>query len=596
MSDTPNKLAALRAQMTQHRIDAYLLPSADPHQSEYVAARWSTRSWLSGFTGSAGTLVVNQEAAGLWTDSRYFLQAETQLENSGISLQKQRIPHAPEHVDWLAEHLESGSRLGFDGQVVSLAQFRLLQQKLIPQGIRLVGRHDLADAIWQDRPPLPASELFELPVEFAGESRTQKIERIRAWLKDKGADAVLLVALDDIAWTLNIRASDVEFNPVCLSYLLVERKRVQWFVGKQRVPKPLRQAMDKEGIEIRKYEAIDKRLRKFKASRTLAVDPSTLSFQFYEALAGKQLLEHASPVQAMKAVKNSVEISQIRKAMRKDGVALLRLFSWLEQTLQERSVPEVEVAERLAEFRSQSGHYHGESFAAIVGYKGNGAIIHYRAEPATCASLENEGMLLLDSGGQYWEGTTDITRTITLGDPTMEQRRHFTLVLKGMIALSEARFPAGTGGAQLDTLARQFLWQDGLNYGHGTGHGVGHFLNVHEGPQGFAISAVTSRGRTAFQSGMLTSNEPGFYRTGEYGIRIENLILCVEDEQTDYGNFLRFETLTLFPIDRRLIQLDMLTPAEIDWLNNYHTRVHEELGPLLQPDELRWLHNQCRPL
>ena len=322
-----------------------------------------------------------------------------------------------------------------------------------------------------------------------------------------------------------------------------------------------------------------------------------LSFYHFELLAGKDLAEHGSPITAMKAVKNETEIAHYRQVMRKDGVALLRLFRWLEQELQSRGVTEVEVAEPLAQFRAQQPGYQGESFGAIVGYKGNGAIVHYRAMPDTCATLRQEGILLLDSGGQYLDGTTDITRTVALGPATDDQRRHFTLVLKGMIALARAKFPRGTGGAQLDTLARQYLWQDGLNYGHGTGHGVGFFLNVHEGPQGFATSAVTSRGRTAFEPGMVTSNEPGFYRTDHYGIRIENLILCVANETTDYGEFLSFEDLTLFPIDQRLIDKKLLNQEEKDWLNDYHQQVWEQLSPLLDnDDEVNWLRKQCNPL
>ena len=597
MSQIPERLRALRKAMVQHQISAYLVPSSDPHQSEYVAPRWETRAWLSGFDGSAGTLVVTHEEAGIWTDSRYFIQAEAQLAGTGVSLQKQRIPHAPEHVAWLAQHLKSGQRLGFDGRVVSLSQARLLKRKLTPKGIQLEASHDLAEMVWSDRPALPSSTIFDFGLQYAGASREDKMARVREWLAQNELDAVVLTALDDIAWTLNIRASDVDYNPVCLSYLIIGKTTAQWFVGKERVGEELASAMSQAGVQLAAYDAIDDALRQFPASQRLAIDPAGLSFYHFELLAGKDLAEHGSPITAMKAVKNETEIAHYRQVMRKDGVALLRLFRWLEQELQNRGVTEVEVAERLAQFRAQQPGYQGESFGAIVGYKGNGAIVHYRAMPDTCATLRQEGILLLDSGGQYLDGTTDITRTVALGPVTDDQRRHFTLVLKGMIALARAKFPRGTGGAQLDTLARQYLWQDGLNYGHGTGHGVGFFLNVHEGPQGFATSAVTSRGRTAFEPGMVTSNEPGFYRTDHYGIRIENLILCVANETTDYGEFLSFEDLTLFPIDQRLIDKKLLNQEEKDWLNDYHQQVWEQLSPLLDnDDEVNWLRKQCNPL
>jgi Xaa-Pro aminopeptidase len=596
MNTFAERTASLQQVLAEHRLNAYLIPSSDPHQSEYVAPRWQTRAWLSGFTGSAGTLVVTPDEAGLWTDSRYFLQADTQLAGTGIVLQKQKVPHAPEHIDWLARHLPAGGRLGFDGQVVSLAQARALENRLAPKGIALDGSHDLPGKIWKKRPERPRSPIMDFPATYAGQTRGDKLGQLRQWMQEQDCQALLLVALDDIAWTLNIRAADVDFNPVCLSYLIIDQQQAYWCVDEERVAKSLRKTLASDQVSIHEYQDVEQQLLALPADARIAVDPATLSYQLYEQLRHRSLVERPSPVQAMKAIKNATEIGHLRQAMRKDGVALVRLFRWLEETLKTTGVTEVEVAERLEAFRREQDGYQGESFAAIVGYQANGAIVHYRAEPDSCATLKPEGVLLLDSGGQYLEGTTDITRTVALGDPTMEQRRHFTLVLKGMIALTRARFPRDTSGAQLDTLARQFLWQEGLNYGHGTGHGVGFFLNVHEGPQGFATSAVTSRGRTAFEPGMVTSNEPGFYRTGRYGIRTENLILCVEDKQTEYGDFLRFETLTLFPIDRRLIQQDMLTPVEREWLNDYHSRVHEELAPLLQGGEKSWVHNMCRPL
>ncbi|MEL7220233.1 MAG: aminopeptidase P family protein [Bacteroidota bacterium] len=598
MSTIPNQLAALRAEMEKYQLDAYLIPSSDPHQSEYVAPHWEVRPWLSGFTGSAGTLVVTPTFAGLWTDSRYFLQAEQELAGTGIDLMKQQIPHAPEHIDWLANSIPAGGKMGFDGKVVSYAQARSLRNKLLSKGVEIVAEYDLPAVIWtKDRPALPQTPVYELEEKFSGESRGNKIAKVREWLKTQNADSILLVALDEIAWTLNIRASDVNFNPVCISYLWISLDQAIWFVEASRIEPKLQARLATADIQLADYGAISSHLSDLPVDHSFAFDSATLSYQHHQLVQDKKTVNRTSPIVALKTIKNETEIAHVRHAMRKDGAALLRLFHWLDETLKARSVSEVELAEKLSSFRAEQQYYKGDSFPAIVGYKGNGAIIHYRAEPSSCAMIKAEGVLLLDSGGQYLDGTTDITRTVALGPSTIEQRRHFTLVLKGMIALSRARFPKGTGGAQLDTLARQFLWQDGLNYGHGTGHGVGFFLNVHEGPQGFATSAVTSRGRTPFEAGMLTSNEPGFYRTDHYGIRIENLILCVEDQSTDYGEFLRFETLTLFPIDRKMIQLDLLSETETQWLNDYHKQVMDGILPLLTDEEEReWLRFQCRPL
>lgn len=595
MKTTKEKLSLLRGLMKEKGLDAYLISSSDPHQSEYVAPYWSTRTWLSGFTGSAGTLIVTQDEAGLWTDSRYFIQAEKQLEGSTIKLQKQGVPNAPEHIDWLMEQLPSGSKVGFDGQVISLAGIRSLERKLSTKGIRLQGKYDLAGKIWEDRPGLPESHVFELPTKFSGKTRQEKITELREWLKTQKADGLFLPALDDIAWLLNIRASDVESNPVCLSYLLLTENEVTWCVNQSRIDPALLSNLKEEGVVLRNYDEALNVLQSVSASDKLVIDPSTISFAYFEALSGKYLSERPSPVQAMKAVKNDKEIANLKQAMRKDAVALLKLFRWLDDQLDQRTVSEVEVGEQLTQFRSEQANYHGESFNAIVGYKGNGAIVHYRAEPESCAQIKKEGMLLLDSGGQYWDGTTDITRTIAFSSPSQEEKIHFTLVLKGMMALSQVRFPKGTSGVQLDTLARQFLWQEGLNYGHGTGHGVGFFLNVHEGPQGIMPNAA-SKGKTAFEVGMLTSNEPGFYRQGHYGIRIENLVLCVEDQTTDYGDFLKFETMTLFPIDQNLIDTTMLTTAEINWLNAYHQKVYEAVSPLLDKEEKDWLEKKCATL
>lgn len=596
MSIIAQRINALRQQLKEHQLAAYLVPSSDPHQSEYVAEHWSARQWLSGFTGSAGTLIVTTGEADLWTDSRYFLQGEQELSGSGIVLQKQKVPHAPEHLQWLRDNLPEGSRLGFDGQVVSLAQSRSLAKAIESKSISLVGEHDFLDAIWPDRPPLPATAIIALDASLTGASRKDKLRQLRAWLEEKEVDSILLIALDEVAWTLNIRARDVDFNPVCISYLHVSRTAAQWFVGKERVSNELEKELTADGIDILAYTAVVETLRSLPAEHRLAIDPNAISYQMAKALTVLTTKELSSPIQAMKGAKNATEIANTKQAMRKDGVALLRLFRWLEQALASGAkVTEASLGTQLTAFRAEQPDYFGNSFPPIVGYRGNGAIVHYRADEENSATIKPEGILLLDSGGQYLDGTTDITRTVALGPVTAEQKRHYTLVLKGMIALSCVQFPKGISGANLDVLARQFLWQDGLNYGHGTGHGVGAFLNVHEGPQGISTT-IAGKTRTPFVPGMITSNEPGFYRTDHYGIRIENLILCVASTNTEYGHFLRFETLSLFPIDVQLVDRGLLSEQEVSWLNAYHQRVYEELVPLLTEEECLWLQERCRTI
>lgn len=587
------RLAGLRREMEAAGIDAYIIPSHDPHQSEYVAAHWEARAWLTGFTGSAGVAVVTAAHAGLWTDSRYFLQAEAELAGSGFSLHRLAVPHMPEYINWLRDNLAAGSVLGFDGQVFSLSQAQHLDRQLESKQIELVYGADLVGEIWGSRPPLPQGEAFELGLEYAGQSRADKLAIIRKGMN--GQPFYLATALDDIAWTLNIRGSDVECNPVCISYLLIGQEKVYWFVQEQKVPPALRQALRQDGVEVRPYRQLESFLEDLPGSPAVLYDPASTSILLYECLAAEQWRKSKNLIAPLKAIKNAVEIANIRKAMRKDGVALLRLYRWLEAELAAGRHPtEYGLAQQLASFRREQGNYLGESFAAIVGYGANGAIVHYKPEEGTCAKIRPEGILLLDSGGQYLEGTTDITRTTALSEPDAEQKRHYTLVLKGNIALSRAKFPLGTAGVQLDILARMHLWQAGLNYGHGTGHGVGYFLNVHEGPQGITPNPIGERGTTPFQAGMLTSNEPGFYQDGAYGIRIENLELCLPAATENSMGFLCFEPVTLFPIDLKLADLNLLDGEERAWLNDYHRRVFDGLAPLLDEEERQWLAKQCQ--
>ncbi|MEL7020050.1 MAG: aminopeptidase P family protein [Bacteroidota bacterium] len=589
-----NRLTALRVAMKNRGVDAYIVPSSDPHQSEYVADHWKSRTWLSGFTGSAATLVVTQQFAGLWTDSRYFLQAEEELKGSKFTLQKQGVPHAPEHADWLAQHLPNGATVGCDGALFSVSQIRHLA-KALPKEVILDTTIDLISEIWKDRPDLPQGQVFVHQEYYAGKSIAQKLQLIRHEMQIAMADFYLITTLDDIAWTFNIRCDDVAFNPVAISYAIIGQEIAYLFIDEQKMSSDLVEIFRQEGIFIKPYDSIQTLLRKLPTGKNILVHQPSINIQLFNQIQRDQLISGVNIVAQLKTIKNATEIKHIRQAMRKDGVALLRLYRWLEKEVHQRIVSEYELAQQLADFRSQQSHYVGESFPAIVGYRGNGAIVHYRPLRNKSAVIKPTGILLLDSGGQYLDGTTDITRTTTFDTPTSEQKRNFTLVLKGHIALATAKFPQGTKGAQLDVLARLPLWQHHLNYGHGTGHGVGFFLNVHEGPQGIS-PAVSGRSATTLQAGMLTSNEPGFYKTNAYGIRIENLVLCVEDKKSAHGQFLTFETLTLFPIDLHLVDEKLLTGAEIDWLNAYHERVFEALSPALELDETDWLREKCRPI
>lgn len=588
-----DRLLALRRQMALYQLDACIIPSNDPHQSEYVADHWKTREWISGFSGSAGVALVTKNYAGLWTDSRYFLQAEKELQSSGFSLHKQVIPHAPEHLDWLLENLPENSIVGLDAWLFPEGQVDQLKAKLAAKNIRLDTERDFISPIWTDRPKLPQSPVFEMKTELVGKTRTEKLLSIQNQLAP-GA-YYLVSALDSIAWVLNIRAADVPYNPVCISYLLIGKSGHHWFVDEQKVDAALRTQLEAAAIQVHAYEHILEFLQNLKAEETLLYSPALTNVKLlgWAKTARKQPTEDL--ITPAKAIKNATEIAQLKKAMIKDGLALLRLFRWLENRLQDSTVlREHDISVQLDLLRREQGDYFGESFATIAGYAANGAIIHYHPHEKNSAIVRPEGLLLLDSGGQYLQGTTDITRTIALGPVSDTQKKHYTLVLKGHIALAKARFLAGTKGAQLDTLARLALWSAGLNYGHGTGHGVGAFLNVHEGPQGLTHDLLNPRGQVAFAPGMLTSNEPGFYLDGEYGIRIENLILCVESAPSSFGQFLEFETLSLFPINLEMAELSLLNKEEKDWLNDYHQKVFATLAPHLKPDELSWLEKNCQ--
>ena len=589
-----SRLSALRQHMKSQGIDVFIIPSGDPHQSEYVADHWKAREWISGFTGSAGTAVITHNHAGVWTDSRYFIQAEQELEGSEVVLHKLTVPHTAEHLDWILANVPAGSNIAMDGQQGAMQQLRSMQRNLRSGNYLFNFYNQLLEAAWLDRPALPKRPVFELPTEFSGKSRGQKFVELRAELQNNGDTGILISALDEIAWLFNLRGSDVQCNPTFYAYAYLDQSRTVLFVHDGKVPNDIEADLKNENIELRDYDDVYSFVRDEIKSGQILVDPRSTNYTLYSQIPAEFVRDGNCPIQLAKTLKNPTEIAQIRKAMLKDGVALTQLYRWIEASLDAGvAITEAEVAEQLDAFRRQQQNYHGESFSAIVGYQGNGAIVHYRPDPNHSATLKPEGILLLDSGGQYLEGTTDITRTTALGTPTAQQKKHYTLVLKGHIQLDQAMFPAGTTGVQLDILARKALWQSQLNYGHGTGHGVGHFLNVHEGPQAFTPTAKSEKGSTPFMEGMITSNEPGFYLPGEYGIRIENLILCVPAGQTSFGSFLKFEALTLFPLELQLIDFDLLDTDEKKWIDQYHWKVYEELSPLLDNDEREWLREKC---
>ncbi|TVR77288.1 MAG: aminopeptidase P family protein, partial [Saprospirales bacterium] len=582
------RIAKLREWMHSESIQAAIIPSADPHMSEYLPDYWKTREWLSGFTGSAGTVVVGIDTAGLWTDSRYFIQAESELKGTVIQLHKMGEKGVLSIPDWLCKTLFSGDRIYVDASCITLAEFRKYRDKLKGSALEVIAGDDVFRHIWEDRPPLPAHPVFEHPREFCGKPMGEKLSEIRREMKQQSASHLLVTALDEIAWTLNLRGSDVECNPVFLAWLVIDEEKATLFSDNSKFSAKIIGQLEENGIEIRPYRHIEDFIAGLTENTRLMIDPLQVNYRISVAANKTNLIEKSSPVCQLKASKTHEEIDHIKEAMRRDGVAVFRAFEWLKQQLKSGTVPEYVLAEKLAFFRSQQSNYMGESFHAIVGYRGNGAIVHYRATESHFSEIEKEGMLLVDSGGQYLDGTTDITRTIHLSEPNDRERQHFTLVLKGMIALSRAVFPEGTHGVQLDILARQPLWNHGLNYGHGTGHGVGYFLNVHEPPQGF-VPNLSQRGTSVLREGMITSNEPGYYLEGHYGIRCENLVVC-----RDRGDGFQFlETLTLMAFDQKLINPDLLSPEEKTWLNEYHQSVYRELSSLLTESERLILKEQC---
>lgn len=582
----------MRAFMQNEGIQAFIIPSTDPHLSEYVAPHWKSREWISGFTGSAGTVVVTAKEAGLWTDSRYFLQAAQQLEGTEMELYKEMLPETPSIPAFLGTKLQKGDTVGIDGKMFSATEVEQLQEELAKNDISVKSVPDPMDGLWADRPPMPEAPAFVYETRYAGKSFAEKLALIRQRMEKAGAEALLLSALDEIAWTLNLRGSDVHCNPVVVSYLLIETDGVHYFIQPQKVTAELATYLKENGVAIHSYEDIEYFLDNLQAESILA-NPAKTNYAIYSAICPDcRIIREASPVTLLKAIRNEQEIKGIHAAMQRDGVALVKFLKWLEDAVPAGQETEISVDRKLHAFRAAQPLYMGESFDTIAGYKEHGAIVHYEATPETDVPLKPEGLLLLDSGAQYLDGTTDITRTIALGALTEEEKTDYTLILKGHIALAMAVFPEGTRGAQLDVLARMPIWKRHMNFLHGTGHGVGHFLNVHEGPQSIRMN----ENPVALQAGMVTSNEPGVYKAGSHGVRIENLVLTVPAGEGMFGNYLKFETLTLCPICKKGIVTELLTNEEIDWLNDYHRMVYEKLSPDLNPDEKEWLKEACTPV
>ncbi len=590
LMEIKNRLKQLRVSMLQKDIDAYIIPGTDPHASEYFADYWKERDWISGFDGSAGTAVITAKKAGMWVDSRYFLQADMQLKNTGFDTMKMGFPETLDIVPWLISELKSGDKVGVNPLLFSVHAFEDIKTKLEMHGIELISI-DLINEIWADRPAMPKDPLFLFDVALAGLESREKIKIVREKMNKCLANVFIVSSLDEIAWLYNIRGSDVDFNPVVTAYALIDEKDAVLYIASEKLDDESIQYFDSQGITVKDYDGLIDDLKLLSEDMNVMIDPNKLNQAVYESIPKvKSIIKQNSPISLMKSIKNESELKGIRNALLKDGVALTRFFMWLEQNLSSGELTEMSIANKLYDFRAEQALFFGESFSTIAGYESHGAIVHYRADEKSNSTILPKGILLLDSGAQYKDGTTDITRTISLGNPTPQQKKDFTLVLKGHIALATAKFPSGTRGSQIDILARKAMWDKGINYGHGTGHGVGHFLNVHEGPQNIRMDENS----TVLQPGMFTSNEPGLYRTDEYGIRTENLILVVEAEKTEFGQFYKFETLTLFPIDTTLIEKSVMSTDEINWLNTYHQQVYDTLSPLLSEDEKQWMKKKTQ--
>ncbi len=588
------RVSALREEMQREHLGAFIFLTTDPHNSEYTADHWKGREWMSGFSGSAGTAVVTLHGAALWTDSRYFIAAAEQLKGTEYQLMKLKVAGTPTIAEWIAEQLADCSDLevGIDGMTSSAAVIQELQGELRRLGgITLRTNFDPLKRIWIDRPPIPMEPIVPQPLSYAGEDTASKLSRIRKALRQQHADGMLMASLDDIAWTLNLRGADIHCNPVFVSYLLLSTQQATLFVHDGKLTPEARQQLAASGVAIAPYQTVSKALSRYPEYNILA-DPDEVCYTLMQAIQVPEILRETSPVPALKAVKNETEQAGFRQAMLYDGIALVKFLRWLKPAVAAGGQTEISIDSKLTALRAEQPHYQGLSFDTIAGYEAHGAIVHYEATPETDAALKPEGLLLLDSGAQYLDGTTDITRTIALGPVTDYQRRVYTLVLKGHIQLQLLKFPDGASGTQLDTVARKDLWHEGLNYQHGTGHGVGAYLNVHEGPHQIRMECKPA----PFHSGMTVTDEPGIYLEGQFGVRIENMLLVQPYRQTDFGSFLQFETLTLCPIDTTPIDVPLLTPEELQWLNDYHEVVYQRLEAHLDEADRQWLREATKPL
>ncbi len=587
------RIENVRTQLMKADVDALIVPGSDPHLSEYLADHWKVRDWLSGFNGSAGTLVVTRDQAGLWTDSRYFLQAEAQLKGSGIQLFREGLPNVPDYIKWLSAQLAGSSKIALNGTCFSAGSIKEMVQKLEPKLITLETHHTLAEDIWDTRPALPPDLVTIHPENLTGMASPKKIGLVREQIKKAGATHYLVNALDEIAWVLNARGSDIPYNPVFHAFMIIGLQEAVLFIDPQKLTDKIQEYLSAQGVKIKPYDDIYHYLTGLSTNTIAYIDPARTNYALVLALHKKIVKkEGMSIITRLKGVKNEVEIQNLKHTMQLDGVAMVRFLIWLEQNVPEGKVTELSASKQLSSFRAENEGFTGESFATISAYEAHGAIVHYSATPQSDIPLRNKGVYLVDSGGQYLTGTTDITRTIALGTVREQAKTDYTLVLKGHIALASAIFPKGTRGVHLDILARQYLWEHGLNYGHGTGHGVGYFLNVHEGPQ----SIRPQDNGVELKAGMVTSNEPGLYRSDQYGIRIENLIVTKVLSENEFGTFLAFETITLCPIDTSLIKMELLSKKEKEWINQYHREVYSQLAPALDKEESEWLREKTEEI
>ena len=594
MNNINQRLASLREVMKREHLAAFIFPSTDAHQSEYVAGHWLGRAWISGFNGSAGTAVVTMTSAALWTDSRYFLAAEEQLHGTEFQLMKLRIPGTPSIAEWLGKELAdvASPEVGLDGWVNSYAATSgLISDLRKAGGITVRTNLDPLAEIWKDRPSIPENPVEIQPLEYAGEDATSKIQRIRKALRTYHADGILVSALDDIAWTLNLRGTDVHCNPVFVSYLLIASDKVSLFVDEAKVSAEVRAYLEAHGVSLYNYNKVEDGLKEY-SEYNILLDANETSYYLWKTVKCQEIVAKTSPIPAMKAVKSEAEIAGYRRAMLRDGVAMVKFLKWLVPAVEAGGQTEMSIDRKLTSLRAEQEQFRYISFDTIAGYQAHGAIVHYEASAETDAPLKPEGFLLLDSGAQYQDGTTDITRTIALGPVTEEMKHIYTLVLKGHIQLELAKFPDGASGTQLDALARECMWREGLNFLHGTGHGVGSYLNVHEGPHQVRMEYMPA----PLRAGMTVTDEPGLYLAGKFGVRIENTLLIKDYMETEFGKFLQMESLTLCPIDTAPIDVDMLLPEELNWLNSYHAEVYAKLAPYLDEEEQIWLKNATKPI